>query len=111
MPRSSPSGDYQLEMRVRPFLPVGRWFKRLGLSVNGQAARRVVVREPSLLDCWLPWSLISEPATVILALEYLDATRPCDVDPSIADDRKLSLAFEAVQLSLLSPAVGKPANR
>lgn len=104
MPRPNPAGDYQLEMRVWPFLPMGRWFMRLGLNVNGQVAGRFLVREPGVLACWLPWSLISEPATMLLALEHPDATRPCDVDPLVADDRKLSLAFEAVRLSLLSPA-------
>ncbi len=104
MPRPSPAGDYQLEMRVWPFLPTGRWFMRLGLIVNGQIAGRFVVREAGVLECWLPWSLISEPAAMILTLEHPDATRPCDVDPSIADDRKLSLAFEAMRISLLSSA-------
>ncbi len=106
MPRPSPAGDYRLQLRVRPFLPAGRSFMRLGLSVNGQIVGRFVVHEPGILECWLPWSLIGGPATMILILEHPDATRPCDVEPPIADDRKLSLAFEAVRLSFLSPPPG-----
>ena len=106
MPRPSPAGDYRLQLRVRPFLPAGRSFMRLGLSVNGQVVGRFVVREPGVLDCWLPWTLIGGPATMILILEHPDATRPCDVDPPNADDRQLSLAFEAVRLSLLSIPAG-----
>ncbi len=111
LPRPSPAGDYRLQLRVRPFLPAGRSFMRLGLSVNGQMVGRFVVREPAVLDCWLPWSLIGGPATMILILEHPDATRPCDVDPPVADDRQLSLAFEAMRLSLLSPleAARRPA--
>lgn len=111
IPRPSPPGDYRLQLRVRPFLPAGRSFMRLGLSVNGQAVGRFMVREQGVLECWLPWSLIGGPATTILILEHPDATRPCDVDPPNPDDRQLSLAFEAVRLSFLAPPAGVAAAR
>jgi hypothetical protein len=96
---------------VRPFIWQDRVpSQRLVLQVNGIECGAVnVARDPALLDCDLPWSVLTASPEVELAWFFPDAVRPSEVK-GVEDHRLLAFRFERIELRPIVEPDAHPAQ-
>lgn len=100
LPRPEQPGDYLLELELQSLLAPGHEFQRLSVRVNGVGVCNQVLRGDTLVQCWVPWSVLGGPLKSMVILSHPDAWSPSEGGGG--DQRVLSLYARTISLSLLT---------
>ena len=100
LPRPEQPGDYLLELDVASLLVPGRDFQRLSVRVNGVGVCNQVLRGDTLVQCWVPWSVLGGPLKSVVILSHPDGWSPSE--GGSGDRRVLSLYARTMRMSLLT---------
>lgn len=104
LPRPATPGDYLLELEVGALLAPGRCeFQRLSIRVNGVGVGNFVVRgDDTMVECWVPWSVLGGPMKNMVILSHPDGWKPSELTGGVGDERVISLFARTARLSLLT---------
>jgi hypothetical protein len=81
-----------------PFVHKGKLeAQHLSVLVNGTEVASFEVREVSVVECLIPWSVLEGRDLTQVMFRHPDAVKPSDVSSS-PDERMLALAFERLEL-------------
>ena len=105
VPRPERRGDYLLEIDLDTFAQGQCDFQRLSVRVNGVPLCNHVLYGNGMVQCWVPWLLLSGPAKSIIILDHPDGWRPADMTSGEGDQRVLSFHVRTATLSLLTERI------
>jgi hypothetical protein len=91
--------EYQLCLRLWPYVPSGLPFQRLSVSVNGTLLAEKHIRAATTLKLRLPRSILAARQPAVVTLVHPDGARPCDHVPGHPDARVLSIALCSLEIS------------
>lgn len=94
LPQPRKPGAYRLLIELGPFVWKDKLeVQRLVVSVNGLQIGEFALREVTLVDCVVPWSVLARRKAVSIAFTHPDAAKPSDVN-GVSDHREIAFAFE-----------------
>ena len=97
-PRPQPEGRYALELHVSPFVWKDRLaVQRLIVTVNEVEVGRFGVEHDEVIQCEIPWRVLSQRQSCIVEFELPDSAQPIQVN-GVPDNRSIALAFDEVRL-------------
>jgi len=94
LPRPEKRGAYILGLRLKPHLG-SAFSRRLRVEVNGFRVAEFEIRNPSSLECVLPWSVIANEPAILVQFDHPDGVAGTR---NGADATIPAFAFEAISL-------------
>jgi hypothetical protein len=96
LPRPADPGNYRIVIELGPFVWKDRLpSQHLSVLVNGKEVGDFEVREVTLLECTVPWSIVEPEQSVSIRFVHPDAAKPSEIN-GVADYREIAFAFELV---------------
>jgi hypothetical protein len=103
LPLPKSPGAYVLRIRCAPYLaPDSVRFQRLVILINGKEAGSARLVADTLLDCEVPWSVLTQSEQLHIALQLPDAVQPSAIGRG-EDHRLLGLAVKSLSLLRVAP--------
>jgi hypothetical protein len=102
LPRPTEKGDLLFQAMASPFRYLDQIpLQSIEMLVNGTSVARGKMKEPAILECRIPWSLISDEPKFEITFRLPDAACPADLGMNM-DQRLLGAAFRWAKLFSLS---------
>src|SRR5215472_2772841 len=94
LPPPAEPGTYRLLIELNPFVWKEKLAaQRLTVFINGAMIGEFELREVTVVDCTVPWSVLAGHERASIKFVHPDAVKPSDVN-GVSDDREIALAFE-----------------
>lgn len=94
LPPPREPGAYRLLIELGPFVWKDKLeVQRLAVLVNGVQVGEFALREVTLVDCVVPWSVLASRKAISITFTHPDAAKPSDVS-GVSDHREIAFAFE-----------------